>query len=379
MRGVLLALPVLGIPRNTTRIDRKAVKVHICRHFVRVMIDYSSPASRAIPTTTSSLSTASLSIARLIDRVESALCGCFGLRLTIAVDAVDVFTGLLEGSSCARLRASGTTPTVRSMTDRNAEVSSKYAFGDTDLAAARLATVAEVFAPTSRSFLSNFAQRSFDLALDLGCGTGRTTHLVAEVLRPGRMVGMDRSESFLSLARPSAIDSIYFVQHDVTAVPFPTGAADLIYCRFLLSHLPRPQDQAAKWSAQLRSGGILLLDEVEWIRTTDPVFGLYLKIVVAMLERQGNKLYVGPLLGAMPDPAGLRRRFSRLATLLPASRQVAKMFLMNLQVWRDEPFVREAYGEETLSNLESDLARLAESGSSGEITWGLRQLAYQRV
>jgi hypothetical protein len=91
----------------------------------------------------------------------------------VAVDAIDVFTGLLQGSSYARLRASGTAPTVRSMTDRNAEASSKYAFGDTALAAARLATVAEVFAPTSHSFLSNFAQRSFDLALDLGCGTGR--------------------------------------------------------------------------------------------------------------------------------------------------------------------------------------------------------------
>src|ERR687893_330397 len=265
------------------------------------------------------------------------------------------------------------------MTDRNTEVTSKYAFGDPALAAARLARVEEVFAPTSRSFLSNFAQRSFDLALDLGCGTGRTTHLVAEVLRPGRTVGIDRSESFLSLARPSAIDGISFVRHDVTAVPFPTGAADLIYCRFLLSHLPRPQDQAGKWSAQLRSGGILLLDEVEWIRTTDPVFGLYLEMVAAMLERQGNNLYVGPLLEAMPEPADMSRRSSQLATLAPASRQVAKMFLMNLRVWRDEPFVREAYEEETLSNLESDLATLPASASSGEITWGLRQLAYQHV
>jgi SAM-dependent methyltransferase len=265
------------------------------------------------------------------------------------------------------------------MTDRNAEVSSKYAFGDTDLAAARLATVAELFAPTSRSFLSNFAQRSFDLALDLGCGTGRTTQLVAEVLRPGRMVGMDRSESFLSLARPSAMDGISFVRHDVTAVPFPTGAASLIYGRFLLSHLPCPQNQVAKWSTQLRPGGILLLDEVEWIRTTDPVFALYLEMVAAMLERQGNNLYVGPLLEAMPEPADMSRRSSQLATLAPASRQVAKMFLMNLRVWRDEPFVREAYKEETLSNLETDLATLPDSASSGEITWGFRQLAYQRA
>jgi trans-aconitate 2-methyltransferase len=265
------------------------------------------------------------------------------------------------------------------MTDRDAEVNSKYAFGDTDLAAARLATVAQVFAPTSRSFLSNFAQRSFDVALDLGCGTGRTTHLVAEVLRPGCTVGMDRSESFLSLARPSAKDGISFVRHDVTAVPFPTVAADLIYCRFLVSHLSHPQGQVAKWSTQLRSGGILLLEEVEWIRTTDPVFGLYLEMVAAMLERQGSKLYVGPLLKAMPDPPDMSRRSSQLATFAPASRQAAKMFLMNLRVWREEPFVREVYGEETLSNLESGLAPLAESGSSGEIVWGLRQLAYQRV
>jgi trans-aconitate 2-methyltransferase len=265
------------------------------------------------------------------------------------------------------------------MADRSGEGSRKYVFGDTDLAAARLARVAEVFAPTSRSFLSNFAQSSFDLALDLGCGTGHTTHLLAEVLRPRSTVGMDRSESFVSLARPSATDGISFVQHDVTAVPFPTGTADLIYCRFLLSHLPRPLRHLALWARQLKPRGILLLDEVEWIRTTDPVFGTYLKIVVEMLERQGNQLYVGPLLEAMPDPADLWRLSSQLVTLIPASRQAAKMFLMNLRVWRDEPFVREAYGEETLNSLESDLAALAESESSSEIVWGLRQMAYQRV
>lgn len=265
------------------------------------------------------------------------------------------------------------------MKDQSGETASRYAFGDTNLAASRLATVAEVFAPTSRSFLSDFAQGPFDLALDLGCGPGHTTHLLAKVLRPRRVVGIDRSEYFVSLARSTATNGVSFVEHDVTVVPFPTGAADLIYCRFLLTHLAHPQRMVEEWSTQLRPGGILLLDEVEWIRTTHPVFGAYLEIVAAMLDGQGNELYVGPLLETMPDPVGLRRRSSRLATLVPASHQAAEMFLMNLRVWRDEPFVREAYGEETLSNLASDLAALAESGSSGEIVWGLRQLAYQRV
>ena len=119
-----------------------------------------------------------------------------------------------------------------------------------------------------------------------------------------------------------------------------------------------------------------MLEEVEWIRTTDPVFETYLEILAAMLGRRGNKLYVGPLLETIPDPVGQRRRSSQIATIAPASWQAARMFLMNLRVWRDEPFVREIYGEETLDDLESGLATLAESGSSGEIVWGLRQLVY---
>ena len=278
------------------------------------------------------------------------------------------------------LRPSRATSTVVSMASRREEAPRRYAFGDTNLAAARLERVAEVFAPTSRAFLSGFAQGSFDLALDLGCATGHTTHLIAEVLQPRHTIGMDSSTSFVSLAHPTATNAISFVEHDVTTVPFPTAAADLIYCRFLLSHLVNPQSQVQRWSTQLKRNGILLLDEVEWIRTTDPVFDTYLEIVAAMLERQGNELYVGPLLEAMPAPVGLQRRSSKLATLVPATWQAAKMFLMNLRVWRDEPFVRESFGERTLSNLESDLAILAESRrSSGEIVWGLRQLAYQRA
>ena len=104
-------------------------------------------------------------------------------------------------------------------------------------------------------------------------------------------------------------------------MPFPTAAADLIYCWFLLSHLVHPQSQVQQWSTQLKRNGILLLDEVEWIRTTDPVFDTYLEIVAAMLQRQGNELYVGPLLETMPAPVGLQRRSSKVATLVPATWQ----------------------------------------------------------
>ncbi len=255
----------------------------------------------------------------------------------------------------------------------------RYAFGDGDLAALQLATVAEVFGPTSRAFLDDCAQTDLDLALDLGCGPGHTTCLISEALRPRRVVGLDLASSFLQLARRAAVDGVSFVEHDVTEVPFPTGAADLIYCRFLLTHLAHPGAQLAKWATQLRPGGMLLIDEVEAIHTKNPVFAAYLEVVAAMLHHRGNELYVGPLLDAMPAVPGLRRRRSRVATLSPPARQAAGMFLMNLRAWRNGSFIKSTYRDEVIDGLESDLAALGGSEGSPGITWGLRQISYQRA
>lgn len=54
-----------------------------------------------------------------------------------------------------------------------------------------------------------------------------------------------------------------FVEHDVTRTPFPAGtsAADVIFARFLLAHLPDLGGTLSVWLAQLHSGGGLVLDK----------------------------------------------------------------------------------------------------------------------
>ena len=81
---------------------------------------------------------------------------------------------------------------------------SDYAFRDGDAAAARLAMVARLFDPSSRAFVARALSASaapVRLAVDLGCGPGNTTALLAEVSGAARTVGLDESEHFLAEAR----------------------------------------------------------------------------------------------------------------------------------------------------------------------------------
>ncbi len=248
----------------------------------------------------------------------------------------------------------------------------RYTFGDSDQAARRLAQVAAVFEAPTSAFLRAAVRRPVGLAVDLGCGPGHTTELLARCLRPARLAGLDSSEAFLALAH-GRISAAEFLAHDVTRTPLPTGPADLLFARFLLTHLENHGAVLAAWAGQLSPAGLLLLDEVEWIQAGDPALAEYLRVLAAVLEARGHRLQVGPLLDALPDPPGLTRRGSRVAVHPVDPAQAAAMFRTNLSVWRHDPEAREVAGAPTLDRLDHALA----GPPSGPITWGLRQIAYE--
>ena len=161
----------------------------------------------------------------------------------------------------------------------------RYAYGDTVSAGDRLDLIARVFEPTTRRFLERAAPSSPGLALDLGCGPGNTTRLIADALQPERTVGLDRSGPFLERARRAAPPGVEFIEHDVFVTPFPLGPADVIFARLLLAHLPDRRGVVARWITQLAPGGVMLLDEIEEIRTDEPAFAEYLPIAIGVVER----------------------------------------------------------------------------------------------
>jgi SAM-dependent methyltransferase len=237
---------------------------------------------------------------------------------------------------------------------------STYLFRDNETAAKRLEIVSELFDPPSRSFIESCGPYRPELALDLGCGPGHTTRLLAEALRPLRTIGLDLSARFLERARYDVPPGVEFQEHDVSE---PLPGADVVYSRFLLPHVTDPLPLVASWVASLKPGGRMLLDEVEWIETQDDLFRRYLGIVRNRLRARGQKLEVGrDLSGARPE--GARIASSRLVRLAPDPARVAQMFSANARAWRDE----------APPGLDRELVE----GEREPIVWGLRQIAYER-
>jgi DNA/RNA-binding domain of Phe-tRNA-synthetase-like protein/SAM-dependent methyltransferase len=257
-----------------------------------------------------------------------------------------------------------------------------YTFGDTDVAARRLRLLSEVFGPPSRALLADAAEvagRPPGLAYDLGCGPGYTTALVSEVTGAARTVGLDGSATHVERARAGASGAVEFGRWDVRELPFPAGPADLIYCRLLLAHLPDPAATAASWVTQLAGGGLLVLDETEWIRTSDPVLRAHLRLAEAMVATSGALMCAGPLLGGLARAAGVRQRFARVTELPVPTARAAAMFGMNLTAWGSKPVDLGLCDPAELAGLKAGMTQRLESPAEGGITWGMHQAAYARA
>jgi trans-aconitate 2-methyltransferase len=266
--------------------------------------------------------------------------------------------------------------------DQTDQSGSIYSFGETNLAAERLRVVSEVFDPTSKAFVSETVRNRPGLALDLGCGPGFTTRLLSRIARPERTVGVDRSKAFLSQARAGAAADEEYVTADVAVAPLQIAGLgakpDLIYARFLSSHLPEPEQAGAGWAKELAAGGLLLLEEVDSISTDVAAFDEYLKIVSEMLAQYGNELLVGARLATSRWDADLWLEVNRTTEVRPSTGQAARMFSMNLPNWRHDPYVEATYPPGKLQRLATELDGLTGFAETGRIVWQIRQIALRR-
>jgi SAM-dependent methyltransferase len=254
-----------------------------------------------------------------------------------------------------------------------------YTFGDTPLAIERLRILAEVFEPASTAFLRDAVTTAPRLALDLGCGPGMSTRLVATVTGATTTVGLDTSPAYVEAAAVDAPDGMQFRCHDATDFPLPFGPVDLIYCRLLLAHLPDVATTVVGFVDQLAADGVLLVDEMEWLDAPDPTLATYERIVVDLVGSRGASMYAGPIIAELAAGDGWVRRSTGVRVLTVAVADAARLYAMNLATWRDDPHVVEHHASATIDRLAADLAELAADPAAGTMTWGVRQAVFARA
>lgn len=252
-----------------------------------------------------------------------------------------------------------------------------YTFGDSTLAAARLALLADVFEQTTAAFLGSLRGEQ-QLAVDLGCGPGFTTALLDDVLAPRRVIGIDSSEAFVEEAARRLGPRGDVLCADVLDLPEQVCDADAIFARFLLTHLTRPVAAIEHWLGRLSGSGVVAVEEVESITTDEPTFTKYLELQRRMLQANSNLLDIGPVLADIVRVHGAVLQ-SDVVRLTPAVSTVARMFAMNFVTWRTRPVVRELASSAELDEIETGLQVLAaDEAPDASITWELRQVVVGR-
>jgi SAM-dependent methyltransferase len=256
-----------------------------------------------------------------------------------------------------------------------------YTFGDDEVAGRRLELLAQVYAPPTRALLARWAPPTVGLAVDLGCGPGHTTRLLHTLTEARRTVGVERSPAYLAEARAGLADlladtgaaGVGLVEHDVTDLPLPVEGADLVFARFLLTHLAAPGRALRGWAEALAPGGRLVVQETARLVSRDPALGRYYELVAELQQRHGQALDVGARLAELAAEAGLTVERAAVRQLEQEPREMAALHVLNLRSWRRDPEAAD-FDDDELDALDDALVAIARGGPAEPVEQDLGEL-----
>ena len=185
----------------------------------------------------------------------------------------------------------------------------------------RLRVLARVMRPTTLSLFERAGVSAGMRCLDVGCGGGDVSFDLASLVGiTGSVVGVDIDATKIDLARGDAeqaeVPTIEFRVADVTG---GLGAEDydVVYARFVLTHLPDPEAGLAAMLRALRPGGRLIIEDIDY----DGAFShpdseasrRHHELYTRAALRNGGDPYIGRRLPRMLLEAGVQRVTASIA------------------------------------------------------------------
>lgn len=227
----------------------------------------------------------------------------------------------------------------------------KRAFNATHFATAAarydLATMAMSFGRDrrwKRQLVAGLPDFSRPRCLDLACGTGDLSRLLADRYPDGQIIGLDLSREMLTLALArGAPPRLGYLQGDMHALPLATASCDLVTGGYALRNAPELERAVAEIARVLRPGGQAAF--LDFARAATPAgqrrqyrllrfwCGLWGRLLSGSWEVHG---YIADSLRAFPTEPELDRLLQSRGLVLCARNRMMGGMLQRLRLTRVE-------------------------------------------
>jgi ubiquinone/menaquinone biosynthesis methyltransferase len=179
-----------------------------------------------------------------------------------------------------------------------------------------------------RCLLASLPPQENPECLDLACGTGDLTRLLAERYAAGHATGLDLTPAMLEIARQRTADPrISYVEGSMDALPFAAESIDIVTGGYALRNAPDLNKTLDEIRRVLRPGGQAAF--LDFSKPRNPAGQRFCHFVLKLwggfwgLLLHGNPDvygYIADSLGLYPDRTALRERFAKRGFALRSSR-----------------------------------------------------------
>jgi SAM-dependent methyltransferase len=174
----------------------------------------------------------------------------------------------------------------------------------------RLRVLGRAMQPTTSALLERAGVGTGLRCLDVGCGGGDVTRDLARLVGPsGSAVGVDIDATKIDLAcaESDGFANVDFRVGDITR-GIGDGQYDVVYARFVLTHLRDPSGALGHMRDALRPGGRLIVEDIDhragFCYPPEDAFERYAEIYPETAARNGGDAQIGIRLPSLLLAAG---------------------------------------------------------------------------
>jgi SAM-dependent methyltransferase len=140
-----------------------------------------------------------------------------------------------------------------------------YVLGNLDNEIARLEIQSAFFEPLTRQTLTRAGIKNGMRCLDVGCGAGSVTRVLAEMVgKKGQVIGTDVDEKYLQYCRNyRSQPNVDFRQDDIGNSKLAKESFDAIYSRFMFVHLKDARKAVHSMKQLVKKGGAIIIEELD--------------------------------------------------------------------------------------------------------------------